>query len=98
MQDIGSLKTFEAIQLQATATLVKSTECLGPQVSSWKPSDIRTIGVIIGSTFASILYAADVLRIEIHLTANLRAYDKTRLCSQLEACGVLSPAVTNMLQ
>jgi len=47
MVDIGALLTCEAIQLQAKVKLAKSSECLG-SVSQWKPSNIRTMGVIIG--------------------------------------------------
>ena len=49
MNDVGALVTCEAIQLQSKALLVKSSQCLGSDVSSWQPSDIRTIGVIIGT-------------------------------------------------
>jgi len=54
MVDVGALRTCEAIQLQAQAVLAKSSSCLGSDVSNWQPSDITTIGVIIGSFFASV--------------------------------------------
>jgi len=58
MVDVGALLTCEAIQLQAKAVHAKSSNCLGSDVSNWKPSDIRTIGVIIGSFFTSICRSA----------------------------------------
>ena len=61
MHDIGALLTCEAIQLQAKAKLVKSSKCLGPDVSSWQPSDIKTMGVIVGSFFAASTSAVVVV-------------------------------------
>jgi len=60
MVDIGQLLTCEAIQLQAKAAHAKSSQvnCLGSDVSTWQPSDIKTIGVIIGLFFASISTSA----------------------------------------
>ena len=51
---IGELLTCEATQLQAKAAHVKSSQCLGSDVSTWEPSDMITIGVIIGSFFATV--------------------------------------------
>jgi len=54
--DVGALLTCEAIQLQGKAKLAKSSSCIGSDVSNWQPSDIQTIGVIIGSFFAQFDY------------------------------------------
>jgi hypothetical protein len=48
MVDVGSVELCEAPQLQAWASLLKSASCLGPNVVSWKPSDIKSLGAVIG--------------------------------------------------
>jgi len=54
MVDIGALRTCEPIQLQEKAAHAKSSSCLGPDVSNWQPSNIKTVGVIIGLFYATI--------------------------------------------
>ena len=60
MADIGELETCEATQLHAKAQLVKSTQCLGPDVADWQPSYITTIGVVIGSLPSASRYPQTV--------------------------------------
>ena len=57
VEDIGELETCEATQLHAKALLAKSDGCLG-SVSNWKPSHIRTIGVVIGSSTSTSVNVA----------------------------------------
>jgi len=83
MQDIGELETCEATQLHAKALLAKSDGCLGSDVSNWKPSDIRTIGVVIGSSTSTSANVALFLPVSNECRRLKHNRDKTCLYNRV---------------